>query len=887
MQLDYEDSGGFNNMSGYDDFGGTSLSTQPQGALSAATQTEPKVNELLYDPTLINEPVQQPKFGGSFENLFPTTPSTPVTPAPLSTPQFNFNGDPLYGSDPVGFDPNNLGFVADQATPNQTVPNTSTIGNPFASLGALDLNAPFKLPYNPTVSPPTTPDEQKQFDDYWAANPIDLGPNFMRNTFAPGFDLNGGGLRLNSPEEQIRLNNLDKIIDPLTQQILGQGLTDKWSGQGHGSADANARDMAKILAGIGITDIKQFGKFTKTGINETVTSDGRGGFVDQRGNPVDPKLVTSQMAGESEGGYYTEYIAPVGTQEVFGNKLTKQEVPNTYSERQTGNFFGGTFEGKGNTGYGVQFDEQGNPYFYTQGASSSDLGKLAPFLAIAQFIPGLAPFATAANALISASQGNVLGAIAGAAGLGGYSDVANAANFAGAVKSGNPLSIISSGANLGGVDLGGVATEAGLGDMSNIGGIDLKDATKAYQAVKAIQSGDPSAIISTIGGYIQDQQNQTPPSSPLDSLVPIPSDRSDTFSGLEEPVDRSIATRPIESSIDDVINPSDIPSIGGDPMDLLPQLPDLPQAPATGQTQDLSDKSFGSAFAQARASGAKEFLWKDNVYNTNLAPAREKMNAGPIGTRTINTSSGMSPDALAGWGGSNVDPNFIKAAAPYLGWDPSTYFPKVDIKMAAPTHALGNVPEYDYKKNEQSYLNIAPYLTGIANKYNDPALPADVLSHELAHVGTKLASKPEEDASKLYLRMANQAGMSINDTFNRPSDVTIFNNNLNKSADYINKNYGVTSGNYLDNPKASLFEKMADLAAIEMQTGKDLTQDPVLKETLFKDPKAVAMYNAMTIPRMSRLDPRDLPPGKVTTSDFPKGQVPLEFRIKNAIRGGR
>jgi len=84
-----------------------------------------------------------------------------------------------------------------------------------------------------------------------------------------------------------------------------------------------------------------------------------------------------------------------------------------------------------------------------------------------------------------------------------------------------------------------------------------------------------------------------------------------------------------------------------------------------------------------------------------------------------------------------------------------------------------------------------------------------------------------------------------------------------------------------------LFEKLTDLAAIEMQTGKDLTQDPVLKETLFKDPKAVAMYNTMTIPRMSRLDPRDLPPGRVTESDFPKGQVPLEFRIKNMIRGKR
>jgi hypothetical protein len=126
-------------------------------------------------------------------------------------------------------------------------------------------------------------------------------------------------------------------------------------------------------------------------------------------SPVDPSKV-KQVDGQ--------IVADTG-QTTFGNKATGQVVPNTYSERQTGNFFGGTFEGKGNTGYGVQFDSQGNPIFYTQGASSSDIGKIAPLLSIASFIPGVAPFAQGLNALIAAKQGNVLGAIAGAAGLGG------------------------------------------------------------------------------------------------------------------------------------------------------------------------------------------------------------------------------------------------------------------------------------------------------------------------------------------------------------------------------------------------------------------------------------------------------------------------------------
>jgi hypothetical protein len=108
----------------------------------------------------------------------------------------------------------------------------------------------------------------------------------------------------------------------LTQQILGQGTTEKWTGEGKGSPQANAADMANILAGIGITDITQFGQL------------------------------------------------PDGS---FGNKLTGQPVPNTYSERQTGNAFGGTFSGKGNTGYRVEFDASGKPLFYTTGASSSDV----------------------------------------------------------------------------------------------------------------------------------------------------------------------------------------------------------------------------------------------------------------------------------------------------------------------------------------------------------------------------------------------------------------------------------------------------------------------------------------------------------------------------------
>jgi hypothetical protein len=259
------------------------------------------------------------------------------------------------------------------------------------------------------------------------------------------------------PQKQTA-NTSDKnaTIDALIKQIQARSNTSKWTG-GYG-ADAATKDMARILAETGITDISQFGPITRE--------------------------VQEYVGTEYEGG---PPVYQTRTEQTFGNKLTGQAVPNTYSERQTGNFFGGTFEGKGNTGYGVQFDSQGNPIFYTQGASSSDIGNIAPLLTIASFVPGLQPFAAGLNALISAKQGNVLGAIAGAAGLGnmagisGMADIANAAKFANALKSGDPLAIAMAGANAGGV--------------SDIGGFDLKDISKTIGAVKAIESGDPLALL--------------------------------------------------------------------------------------------------------------------------------------------------------------------------------------------------------------------------------------------------------------------------------------------------------------------------------------------------------------------------------------------------------
>jgi hypothetical protein len=173
------------------------------------------------------------------------------------------------------------------------------------------------------------------------------------------------------------------VVAKLTDQILSQGTTDKWSGQGYGSAQANAADMAKIIAATGATDISQFGQITKQVPD-----------LDLDGNQIGTTTVTK-----------------------YGNKITGQEVPNTYSERQTGNAFGGTFAGKGNTGYRVEIAPNGTPIFYTTGASSSDVGDWMPIVQLALAATGAGGLL--GNALLGAGASQVAAGALGGGLLGG------------------------------------------------------------------------------------------------------------------------------------------------------------------------------------------------------------------------------------------------------------------------------------------------------------------------------------------------------------------------------------------------------------------------------------------------------------------------------------
>jgi len=127
-------------------------------------------------------------------------------------------------------------------------------------------------------------------------------------------------------------------VDKLSKQILAQNTTATWKGDV--KPETAAKYMADDLAKSGVTDISQVGR-------------GPTGII---------------------------------------NKETGEKLISGYGERTKGNLWSGSYEGKGNTGFGVQFTESGAPIFYTEGASSStlkkDLIKAAIVAAVVFGIPG-------------------------------------------------------------------------------------------------------------------------------------------------------------------------------------------------------------------------------------------------------------------------------------------------------------------------------------------------------------------------------------------------------------------------------------------------------------------------------------------------------------------
>lgn len=269
-----------------------------------------------------------------------------------------------------------------------------------------------------------------------------------------------------------------------------------------------ALDMARYLIDHGITDLNQI-KTTQTyndlGVTKNPIYDESGNFVrDEYRLSFMPDAVT-WSPGDGEGRAINRELTPdeIATLRVekvkdpdTGMEYDRYVLPETSVQRLSlGDVsgdrdvaFGTTFTGPGGTVYRAFIDPSGQVRFTTTGQSSSDLEAVQPFLTLASFIPGVAPFAQAANAAIAIDQGNTLGGLASLAGLGGFSNVATGLNAANAIVNKDPFALVNAFAG----------TQAGRDFMNTeiADGYTNRDAFNVARTVNAINQGNLGMAVS-------------------------------------------------------------------------------------------------------------------------------------------------------------------------------------------------------------------------------------------------------------------------------------------------------------------------------------------------------------------------------------------------------
>lgn len=173
-----------------------------------------------------------------------------------------------------------------------------------------------------------------------------------------------------------------------------------------------------------------------------------------------------------------------------------------------------------------------------------------------------------------------------------------------------------------------------------------------------------------------------------------------------------------------------------------------------------------------------------------------------------------------------------------------------EMPMLDDTGALGFVLNSNRVKDKTSNQAMQPNVF----------LASDAAPHTLAH-----------EVEHLLARQNAGWTTETRDMFRRllGSEATpgqrSFLNGLKTSLPYLKEKYGLEDG-YMDkdfidrNGGVGLHEIFATLSGIETHLGVDLTKDPELRKTMFKDRNVREAYNAVTGLRQTRLDAKDLKP---------------------------
>lgn len=348
----------------------------------------------------------------------------------------------------------------------------------------------------------------KEIIDYLLANPsmsdADIASAMQTYNVTPSQMAQAVGL----PVEEIQTRYNDAApsvytaenVNKLADQILSQGTTEAWTGGL--PPEKAALYMADELAKSGVTDIAQVAK-------------GDDGII---------------------------------------NSMTGEKLISGYGERTGGNLWSGSYEGKGNTGFGVNFDESGKPVFYTQGASSSDTKDIARIIQAGLLLSGAGGALGGALGLTGAAASGVgTGLIsAGGTALGG-------GNLEESLKSG----LLSGGLAYGGSLLTDAITKATPIDASNMTQAQLNDALET-QLIDEMQSAGLSkdqinAFLDDMGigqGVVTPANVSTPVTDAGGVTVTAPATPSisNVLNTIAATVPETVITADRPSTVKDVVN---------------------------------------------------------------------------------------------------------------------------------------------------------------------------------------------------------------------------------------------------------------------------------------------------------------------------------------------
>lgn len=349
-----------------------------------------------------------------------------------------------------------------------------------------------------------------------------------------------------TPTERLA-DQLRGYIDPNSSGGAWTTKSGKSSGPGFGTEGMIEQIATRLIERTGIQDLNDLGQRT---VNVTTNAPVYAFGTDQgnvlkvvTGTDPDGYLLTRELTADE-----TQRLN-VGTDQegspVYSLPITNQ-VQQTYNKK-TGEELktvdlGGWGQGPGITYASLNFDASGKPVISTFGEDTTDafvtmLAKAGPVLNILNVVTGgaLTPITMAVNAVNAIASENPLAIVASVAGIGGYTGLIDAAtasmvqtgvNVANAVQQGNILGAITTiagstvGTDIGSIDLGnGFTILDALNTASTIdrlaqgdyagaltaagaltGSSELQTAGSALRLVKAIESGNMSAVANAAQG---------------------------------------------------------------------------------------------------------------------------------------------------------------------------------------------------------------------------------------------------------------------------------------------------------------------------------------------------------------------------------------------------